>query len=65
MSSPRPSTTHALLSLRTLVLLVVALILGAVVGALTFATAENLAPALLAGCAAFGASIKVLHDLVE
>lgn len=46
-------------------LLVVALILGAVVGALTFATAETLAPALLAGCAAFGASIKVLHDLVE
>lgn len=62
MSTPRP---QALLTLRSLVLIVVALILGVAVGALTFVTAEHLAPAVLAGLAAAGLSLKELHQLVE
>jgi hypothetical protein len=51
--------------LRALVLLVVALLCGAVSGALTYLTAKNLATAVLAGLTAFAAAIKVLHDVVE
>lgn len=61
-SGPRP---RALLTLRSLVLIVVALLLGVVVGALTFVTAKHLAPAILAGFAAAGLSLKELHQLVE
>ena len=61
--APTPSRT--LMTLRTLVVLVVALIFGAVAAALTFATGKGIAPAVLAGLGAFGASVKILHDLVE
>lgn len=53
------------MSLRALVLLVVALLLGVGAGYLTFVGAKGVAPALLAGAAAFGASLKLLHELVE
>jgi hypothetical protein len=57
--------TRALLPLRTLVLLIVALIFASAAGALTWANTGSEAAAALAGAAAFGATLKLLHELVE
>lgn len=54
-----------LLTLRTLVLLTVALIAGVTAGVLTFDNTKSMAAALLAGATAFGATLKLLHELVE
>lgn len=60
-----PPATRPLLTLRTLVLLVVALIVGTAAGALTLVNVDSGAAAGLAGAAAFAASLKYLHELVE
>jgi hypothetical protein len=61
-SSPSRSP---LLSLRSLVLLVVALLIGAVGGALTWLSTHSAPGAIFAGGATFGAALKLLHELVE
>lgn len=57
-----PPATRPLLTLRTLV---VALIVGTAAGVLTFVNVDSWAAAGLAGAAAFAASVKYLHELVE
>ena len=57
--------TRALLPLRTLVLLVVSVIVGSAAGALTWANTSSEAASVLAGAAAFGVTLKLLHELVE
>jgi hypothetical protein len=54
-----------LLPLRSLVLLVVAGLIGLAAGALTVADHRSLPAAVLVGGAAFGAALKLLHDLIE
>jgi hypothetical protein len=61
MSSPK---TTALLSLRTTVILLGALLIGAAAGGLTYLTCRHLAQAILAAGAGFGASALWLHKLV-
>jgi hypothetical protein len=59
------SPSRPLLTLRTLVLLVVSVLIGAAAGVLTATNMNSIAGAVLAGAAAFGASLKTLHELVE
>jgi hypothetical protein len=54
-----------LLSLRSLVLIVVAAMVAVAVGALTWWQFRAAPGVLLAGGGAFGATLKALHELVE
>ena len=65
MSAGGPPATRPLLPLRALVLLVVALMVGSAASALTWANTSSVATAALAGAAAFGTTLKLLHELVE
>jgi len=60
-----PPPPPPLLTLRTLVLLTVALIAGGVAGVLTYDNIESIDAAVLAGATAFGAVLKLLNELVE
>lgn len=65
MSSPKKNT--ALLSLRTTVVLMCALLIGVIVGALTYLGAHptNVAQAVIVGLAALGASALGLNQLID
>ncbi len=60
-----PPPPNPLLPLRSLVLLTVALLVGVAAGVLTFDNTQSPAAAVLAGAAGLGATLKLLHDLVE
>ncbi|MFG1913067.1 hypothetical protein [Kribbella sp. NPDC048928] len=62
-SGPQPP--RSLFSLRTVVILLVALLAGLVVGALTFLAGQNVAAAVLAGLGASGVSLVGAHTLVQ
>jgi fatty acid desaturase len=65
MAITTPPPNKPLLPLRALVLLVVALVAGTAAGVLTWHNVNAWAAAALAGAAAFGGTLKLLHDLVE
>jgi hypothetical protein len=65
MDQTTPPPPKTLLTLRTLVLLTVALMVGVTAGVLTFDNTKSMAGAVLAGAAGFGATLKLLHELVE
>lgn len=65
MAQITPPPPTPLLTLRTLVLLTVALLMGVTAGVLTFGNTASMAGAVLAGAAGFGATLKLLHELVE
>ena len=60
---PDPSPPE-LLSLRAAVIFAVALVVGSVGGLLTYLAQHNVAQAVLAGGAAFGASVGLLNGIV-
>lgn len=60
---PKP-TTKQLLPLRTVVVLMCALLVGGTAGALTYFSAEELAKAVLAGAGAFAAAVIWLDKIV-
>jgi hypothetical protein len=53
-----------LLSLRAIVLLTAGLLIGIAAGVLTYLAGSHVAAGVLAGLAAFGTAIPVLHKLV-
>ena len=63
--SPSTPSRPPLLSLRSFVILVVALLIGAVAGALTWLSAHSIPGAILVGGGSFGGALKVIHELVE
>jgi hypothetical protein len=65
MSTRETPAARPLLTLRTLVLILVAAIVGASAVALTIVAEGSLATAALAGAGSFAASLKLLHELVE
>ncbi|MEU3670802.1 hypothetical protein [Streptomyces virginiae] len=70
--SPRPaatsqqeSATQPFLSLHTTVVLLTALVIGLVIGGLTFLTGAPVAAAVIAGLTGTGASTPVLRSLIR
>jgi fatty acid desaturase len=61
----RGKPKSALVSLRSFVIIVVAAIVGMAAGALTYWSAPSVPACLLVGATAFGASLKLLHELIE
>jgi hypothetical protein len=59
-----PSDHAALPPLRSAVILVCALLVGAVVGGLTYAGMHQLPSASLAGCFAFGGAVLWFHKVI-
>ncbi|GAA1108071.1 hypothetical protein [Kitasatospora arboriphila] len=69
MSTPTPNPSNQsgptpFLTLRTVVVLLAAAVIGLVVGGLTFLSTRSAAGAVLAGLTAFGASVLGLHKLI-
>ncbi|MFE7326560.1 hypothetical protein ACFU8W_16525 [Streptomyces sp. NPDC057565] len=64
MTNPQPPQ-QPFLTMHTALILLIALVLGAAFGALTFLTAESVAAAVLAGLTTTGVSIPVLRTLVS
>lgn len=65
MTRARASQRPPLFTLRTLVILVVAVLLGLGAGYLTYMGTGELPQAVLAGFGAFGGGLVGLHQLVE
>ncbi|MFD4865277.1 hypothetical protein [Streptomyces sp. NPDC058412] len=63
--SPRDAATQPFLSLHTTVVLLTALVIGLVIGGLTFLTGISAAAAVLAGLTGTGASTPVLRSLIR
>lgn len=59
-----PPSTPPLLSIRTTVILMVGLVLGVVIGALTVISGQHVALAVVIGLSAAGSSIVALHMLI-
>lgn len=64
-SSPNEPTTQPFLSLHTTVVLLTALIIGLVIGGLTYLTGASAAAAVIAGLTSTGASTPVLRTLIR
>ncbi|MEU6680297.1 hypothetical protein [Streptomyces sp. NPDC046925] len=60
-----PSGPEPFLSLHTAVVLLAAVVIGLVLGGLTWLTQVSAAAAVLAGLAGAGVSIPVLHSLIR
>ncbi|MCX4524513.1 MULTISPECIES: hypothetical protein [unclassified Streptomyces] len=65
MTTPPPGTDPPFLSLHTAVVLVIAVLIGLVVGGLTFLGGFHPALAVLAGLGATGAAVPVLRSLIR
>lgn len=63
--SPEPASPGPLLSQRTLLIFLVALLIGIAAGTLTYLAGYPLAEAVLAGGAASGTAVPVLHKLID
>ncbi|WP_328966186.1 hypothetical protein [Streptomyces virginiae] len=63
--SPHESATQPFLSLHTTVVLLTALVIGVIVGGLTFLTGASVAAAVIAGLTGTGASTPVLRSLIR
>jgi hypothetical protein len=61
-SSARPGP---LLSQRAVLILITALIIGTTTGVLTYLAGKLIVDAILAGGAAFGTAVPVLHKLID
>lgn len=64
VSAPKPGKKQPILSLRSAVLVLGAVIVGAAAGALTFTSSRSLASAVFAGAAAFAAALLWLDHIV-
>jgi hypothetical protein len=65
-SGHRSSPSRApLLPLRSFVILVVGLLIGAAAGALTWLSTHSVPGAVLVGGGTFGGALKLLHELIE
>ncbi|GAA4759440.1 hypothetical protein [Streptomyces sanyensis] len=64
-SSPDGSATQPFLSLHTTVVLLTALVIGLVIGGLTFLTGAPVAAAVIAGLTSAGASTPALRTLIQ
>ncbi|MGW7330141.1 hypothetical protein ACWGIU_16400 [Streptomyces sp. NPDC054840] len=62
---PHESNTQPFLSLHTTVVLLTALVIGLVIGGLTFLTGASAAAAVIAGLTSAGASTTVLRSLIR
>jgi hypothetical protein len=60
-----PDRARPLLSQRTCLILIAALVIGIVAGALTYLAGNHIADAVLAGGAAFAAAVPALHTLID
>jgi hypothetical protein len=65
MTRARSPQRPPLFTVRTLVILVVATLVGIAIGILTYMGTKRAPGALLAGAGAFGACLIGLHQLVE
>jgi hypothetical protein len=63
--SPSSPARSPLLSLRSFVILVVALLIAAGGGALTWLSTHSVPGAILVGGGSFGGALKLIHELVE
>lgn len=63
MSKPS-NTPPPLLTVRAAVVLLVGLVLGTIVGVLTFVASQNIATAALGGLAAAGPAVAFLHKAI-
>ncbi|MEU8776497.1 hypothetical protein [Streptomyces sp. NPDC048606] len=63
--TPPPADNQAFLPLRTAVVLLTALVLGLIVGALTALTGTHPATAVIAGLTTTGAATAALHTLIR
>ncbi|WP_445283697.1 hypothetical protein [Streptomyces sp. DSM 118148] len=61
---PRPQGPAPFLTIHTAVVLLIAVVIGMVVGGLTFLSGGAVAAAVLAGLTAAGVSIPVLRTLI-
>ncbi|WP_344812879.1 hypothetical protein [Microlunatus aurantiacus] len=64
-TQPQPAHPKPLLSLRSLVLILVALLIGGAATTLMIMTGGIVSVAVFAGAGAFAGCLKLLHDLVE
>ncbi|MFW3469989.1 hypothetical protein [Streptomyces microflavus] len=62
--TPRPDASRPLLTAHAAIVLLMAVLVGAVAGVLTGHSAGNTAGAILAGLGAAGLSVPVLHNLI-
>lgn len=62
---PVPPAAGALMTVRTALILLASVVLGAVAGALAFLSGAQPAGAVLAGLAGAGASVSALHALIQ
>ncbi|MFE0172327.1 hypothetical protein ACFWZ2_08405 [Streptomyces sp. NPDC059002] len=53
------------MTVHTAIVLLIAVVLGLIVGGLTFLSAHGIAPAVLAGLTAAGTSVPVLRSLIQ
>ena len=60
----QPPAQAPFLTMRTAVIILAAVVIGIVVGVLSFFAGHIIAAAFLAGLCAFGGSIPVLHSLI-
>lgn len=65
MKPVQPPAKPPLLSLRSLVLLAMAIAIGLAAGALTYVSELSTPASILLGAGAFATTLKLLHDLVE
>ncbi|MBB3753622.1 hypothetical protein FHT44_006144 [Mycolicibacterium sp. BK634] len=64
MSSPKSNKSQALLTLRSAVVLLCALIIGIVAGVLTYLSTRGVAGALLAAGTAFGGAVLWFNKII-
>ena len=62
--TPQSPTQPPFLTVHTAIILLAAIVIGALVGVLTFLIAPIVAAATLAGLTAFGTSIPILRGLI-
>jgi uncharacterized membrane protein YccC len=62
---PTPQGPAPFLTIHTAVVLLIAVVIGLVVGGLTFLSGGAVATAVLAGLTAAGVSVPVLRSLIE
>ncbi|MFJ6105508.1 hypothetical protein ACIQHY_31470 [Streptomyces sp. NPDC092359] len=64
LHTPDPEAPRPLLTAHAAIVLLVATVVGAIAGVLTYRSTGNMAGAVLAGLGATGLSVPVLHNLI-
>lgn len=65
MTTPVPPKDDPLISVRAALVVLLALLVGAAAGALTFLSGHDVAVAILAGGAAVGGALKLFNGLIR